>query len=196
RLSASLAVAEEGLRLAQENLALGADRIGFSPSLGLSFMKGIVPNLTGRPREGAAALDRVIELARASQQLFPLWISHAWHVRRCEITGEAASALAHAREAVEYAERTGNQGRILAYGSLGIANILNRAWHDALEALEQALAIGRERRLLLWEGSVLAAMAAAHLGLGDREKARAFAEEAIAGSRRLGTRIWEFSALL
>src|SRR5262249_55687022 len=155
RLSECLALAEQGLGLVRGNLALGADRIGFSPSLGFSFLKGIALSLAGRLREGAAELDRVIELARASQLLYPLWVSHAWHVRRCEITGEALSALTHAREAVECAEPTGNQGgRILAYQSLGIANVLNRAWHDALEALEQAQAIEKERRLRFWEGGV------------------------------------------
>jgi hypothetical protein len=43
---------------------------------------------------------------------------------------------------------------------------------------------------------VLAAMAAAHLGLGDRAKALAIAEEAIAVCRRRGARLYEFSALL
>jgi tetratricopeptide (TPR) repeat protein len=151
----------------------------------------------GRPREGATELDRVIELARTSQQLTPLSSSHSTHIFRCEVTGEAAPALAHGREAVDYAERTGNQiTRIFAYLSLGHANVLNAAWNDALEALGTALTIGRERRLLVNEGGVLAVMAAAHLGLGDYARALALAEEAIAVCRRLGTRFSEFSALL
>ncbi len=86
--------------------------------------------------------------------------------------------------------------RVNAYLSLGLANVLNSAWHDALEALGTALRIGRERRLQILEGSVLAIMAAAHLGLGDRAKALTLAEEAIDVSRRRGARLWEFSALL
>jgi tetratricopeptide (TPR) repeat protein len=197
RLRECLATAEEGLRIAHGDLNLGADRIGLSPSLGFSCLHGAALILTGRPREGGVELDRVIELARASQQLTPLWFSHALHVFRCEVTGEAAPALAHGRQAVDYAERTGNQGgRILAYHSLELANVLNGAWHDALEVLGTALTIGRERRLLVIEGGVLAVMAAAHLGLGDRASALTLAEEAIGVSRRLGSRFWEFSALL
>jgi tetratricopeptide (TPR) repeat protein len=189
--------AEEGLRLAQGDLGLGADRIGLSPSLGLSFWHGAALGLTGRPREGAAELDRVIEIARASQQLLPLYASHTWHVLRYEVTGEVASALAHGREAVDYAERTGAHiARIFAYLSLGLANVLNETWHDALEVLGTALTIARERRLSILEGGVLAAMAAAHLGLGDRATALALAEEAIAVCRRRGARLWEFSAQL
>ncbi|HSD10723.1 MAG TPA: hypothetical protein VLF14_07050, partial [Candidatus Binatia bacterium] len=41
RLRECLATAEEGLRLAEGNLDLGADRIGFSPSLGLSSFRGV-----------------------------------------------------------------------------------------------------------------------------------------------------------
>ncbi len=67
RLRECLALAEEGLELARGDLDLGADRIGFSPGLGFSFMKGIALSLMGHPREGGSELDRVIELARASQ---------------------------------------------------------------------------------------------------------------------------------
>jgi hypothetical protein len=47
-----LAVADQGLGLARGDLGLGADRIGFSPSRGLSFFHGFALSLTGRPREG------------------------------------------------------------------------------------------------------------------------------------------------
>jgi class 3 adenylate cyclase/tetratricopeptide (TPR) repeat protein len=197
RLHECLAVVEQGLGLAQGDLALGADRIGFSPCLGFSACHGVVLSLTGNPREGRAELDRVIERARASQQLFPLLASHGLYVACCEVAGEAASALAHGQEAMDYAERTGSQlGRIYARLALGNASVLSRAWHAGLEVLEDALAICRERRLLMYEGGVLASMAAAHLGLGDRAKALALAAEAIAVNGRRGTRLWEFSALL
>ena len=197
RLRECLPIAEQGLGLARGDLDLGADRIGFSPSLGLSSFHGVVLSLTGRPRDGAAELDRVIERARPSQQLMPLYLSHAFHVSRCEVAGEAAPALAHGREALNSAERMGNQfGRVFAYFSLGLANVMNRAWHDALKALEQALAIGRERRLLVVEGGMVAMMAAAHLGLGDHARALALAEEALAVCRRRGTRLWWFTAQL
>ncbi len=197
RLRECLATAEEGLRLAEGDLGLGADRIGLSPTLGLSSVHGLALSLMGNPREAAIELDRVIDLARTSQQLLPLLRSHTYHVMRCEVTGEVASALAHGREAVNYAERTGSQiARSFAYLSLGLANVLNGTWRDALEALEQAFAIGRERQLRVWEGRVLGAMAAAHLGLGDRARALTLAEEAIGFTRRLGSRLWGFSALL
>jgi hypothetical protein len=197
RLCECFAVAGEGLGLAQGDLDLGADRIGFSPSLGLSWWRGVAMSLTGNPRDGGAELDGVIELARTSQQLHPLGFSHAWHVLYCEVTGEAVPALVHGRQAVDCAEQMGSQiGRTFAYLNLGLANALNGAWHDALEVLNEALAIGRERRLSIVEGGVLAVVAAAYVGLGDGAKALVLAEEGIAVCRRRGTRLWEFSALL
>jgi hypothetical protein len=164
RLPECLATAEKGLWLAQGDLGLGADQIGFSPSLGLSGWHGVALSLTGHPRDGGAELDRVIERARMSEQLMPLCRSHFHHVLRCEVTGETAPALAHGREAVNYAERTGAQtARISAYLNLGIANVLKGAWHDALEVLGTASTIGRESRLSIVEGGVLAVKAAAHL---------------------------------
>jgi hypothetical protein len=197
RLRECLAVTQEGLGLAQGDLGLGADQVGFSPSLGFSFFHGSVLTLTGSPRDGAVELDRVIALARASQQLILVFIIHFYHVLRCDLTGEAATALAHAREAMDYAERIGSQhGRIQSYLGLATANLLNGAWHDALEVLGTALKIGRERRILINEGSMLAAMAAAHLGLGGHDQALVLADEAIAVCHQGGSRIWELPALL
>jgi class 3 adenylate cyclase/tetratricopeptide (TPR) repeat protein len=197
KLSECLRVAEQGLNLSQSALQLGADRLGFTPSLGFSFTKGSVLSLIGHLREASAELDLANERARESHDLAPLLASHFCHVLRCELTGEAASALAHARQALEHAESMGSYlARIMAYRSLGIANVLNREWQGALNVLEQVLTIGRKRRLLFHHGGILAAMAVAHLGLGDHEKALALAKEAMEVSRRRGARIWEFPALL
>jgi hypothetical protein len=166
-----------------------------SPSLALSSWRGVALSLMGRPREGGAELDRVIELARKSQQFLPLMRAHEYRVVTCHVMGEAALALAHGREGVDCAERTGNQmGRIWTRLFLGLANVVSGAWQDALEIVGEARAIGAERRLLLLEGDLAAVMAAAHSGLGDLARGLALAEEAIAISRRRGTRMWEFFA--
>jgi class 3 adenylate cyclase/tetratricopeptide (TPR) repeat protein len=200
RLRECLAVTEEGLELARGDLKLGADRMGWSPSLGFAVWRSLVLTRGGHPREGATGLDRAIEYARTlptSQQLTALCVSHASYVNCCEVMGETASALTHGREGVDYAERTGNQiSRIYTRFHLGRANIVNGQWRDALASLDETLAIGRERRLQMAEGWVLGSMADAHLGLGDRERALTLAEEAIAVCRRGGARLWEFAAQL
>jgi tetratricopeptide (TPR) repeat protein len=120
----------------------------------------------------------------------------SYRVLSCDIMGDVAAAQAHGREAVSYAERTGNQSaRVWAYVTLGLSNSLNRTWRDALEALGTAFTIVTEHRLLMVKGYVQSAMAA-HFGLGDYRHALALAEEAIAESQLRGTRLWEFSAQL
>ena len=126
RLRECLATAQQGLELAQGDLCLGADYVGFSPSLGCSFFHGFVLSLTGRPRDAAGEFDRAISLARASQQLALVWIGHSYQVLRCEVTGEAAPALAHARESLDYAERT---GRIVGFKAAGGVSTSKAALH-------------------------------------------------------------------
>ena len=108
----------------------------------------------------------------------------------------AGAAVAHARLAVELAEKTGNLTvRAGAFGALGLANVLDEQWREALDALGQALAIARERRAgLPWEAQLLAYLARAQLGLGDAATARVTAEEAIAVAQRRGTRTFEIEA--
>jgi adenylate cyclase len=196
RLCECLAVADEGLGLARGDLSPGADRIEFSSVLILLGWRGTALVLTGRLPEGSAELARMIELAQSAQHPVLLFASHYFHVLRCQVTGEKAFALVHARAAVDGAEKMGDAvGRVFGYLSLGLANLLNRSWRDALEALEQAFAIGRERQVRLGEVRVLAAMAEARLGLGDGAAALALADEAIAVAHQQGTRLWEFAAL-
>jgi adenylate cyclase len=142
QLRECLAVAEEGLGICHGDPGLGADQVGFSPTLGFSVFRGDVLTFAGRCRDGAAELDRVIELAQTSQQLVPLWVAHNFHVFRCSLTGDVAAALAHSREALDCAARTGTDAaRVGTYFGLGLANVLNCAWEDAREALEKAIAI-------------------------------------------------------
>jgi hypothetical protein len=47
RLRECVAAAKEGLEVARGELDLGADRLGFSPSLGLSFVLGGALGLSG-----------------------------------------------------------------------------------------------------------------------------------------------------
>ncbi len=98
--------------------------------------------------------------------------------------------------AAEVAEKTGNQAiRVFAFSALGLANVLDEQWREALDALGQALAIARERRAgLPWEAQLLAYLARAQLGLGDAATARVTAEEAIAVAQRRGTRTFEIEA--
>jgi len=67
------------------------------------------------------------------------------YARLCDVTGDVRAAVAHGRAAAEVAEKTGNQAiRVFAFSALGLANVLDEQWREALDALGQALAIARE----------------------------------------------------
>jgi tetratricopeptide (TPR) repeat protein len=69
-------------------------------------------------------------------------------------------------------------------------------WAEAIETLEQALAIARECRTYLEaEAALVAALAEACLGAGDLVRARALAEESVALGRRIGAPLYFFPAL-
>ena len=121
RLRECLAVAEEGLRArsGRSRPRRRSNRVQPEPRLLVFARRCPEPDgASSRGRSRARPGDR----ARATRlsSCTPLFFSHAFHVFRCEVTGEAAPALAHGREAVDYAERTGSQiGRIFAYLASG-----------------------------------------------------------------------------
>jgi adenylate cyclase len=91
------------------------------------------------------------------------------------------SALAHARHACELAERAGGvYGQVWARACLGVALTLRGEWAPAIEALERAIALARERSSSLdTEAWHLARLAAARLGAGAHDGAREAAHEAV-----------------
>jgi hypothetical protein len=110
--------------------------------------------------------------------------------------GDAAQGLRAAQDFAALAERTGSPwAGIVSRFTLGRAELLAGRPQAAREPLERSLAAARQRGLALEsEGEQLAALAEAQAGCGDSELAQRTAEEAIAASRRLGTRFREVYA--
>jgi ATP/maltotriose-dependent transcriptional regulator MalT len=119
-------------------------------------------------------------------------------VSACEAIGDAASALTHARQAVELAEGTGGPAFAgVALQALGRAQLLNGEGRAAATALEQALATARKYRTgLIGEGSMLASLAEAYLVAGEADRARETAELAVVTARRRHTPVYEIAARL
>jgi hypothetical protein len=124
-------------------------------------------------------------------------VAHAFRVHASDISGDAASARAHGREAAELSERLGNEAlRTIAFASLGLAHVLDERWAEALDAVNRRLSVLQARGNRFWEPCLLTIVARARLGLGDRAGAREAAEQAVGLGRDLGTRLWEFPAQL
>jgi len=199
RLRESLSAVDDGLRIAPEDLGLGTGLLGVSPHLMLSVNRAVALVWTGRPGEAERELDRIIEDSRKTQPvtMLSLYVAHAYHVIRCDLVGDARSALAHGREAIGCVERVANAMlQLVAYCTWGVANVSNGEWQVARDALDHALGIARARHLGVYEGLALATMARVHVGLGDPAAGREVAEEALALCRKLGTHIWDIHAQL
>jgi class 3 adenylate cyclase/tetratricopeptide (TPR) repeat protein len=197
RLAEGLRCTEEIFDITGRDPTVGARLTGASPYLLFLAMGGVALAWAGRIGDAERGAARAIELAREHRHLLARGIAHACRVYVCEISGDAASARAHGREAAEISERFANEpGRTLASAGLGLAHVLEERWAEALDAVYRRLGELKARGNRFWEPCLLAALARARLGLGDQAGARQAAEEAVQLGRDLGARLWEFPAQL
>ncbi len=198
QLREARAAAQAVLERASGDPGLGADVMGFSPYIVASWFRGVISAEMGRNDDSEADVDRAVQLAQQRGDMENLCWAHSVHVYVAEATGCVYSALEHARQAIEIAERIGSPfSRVLARGSLGQAHMLNEDWNQAVGVLERVLEMARQTRAgLLGEASTLANLARAYLGLREDKRARATVDEAIAVARRRGTKYFECVANL
>jgi adenylate cyclase len=196
RLAEALTSTDEGIALGQADPHVGLDLAGYRPYLGVLWVRARVLGALGRLTEAAHGLEQALAQAERYGDWVTCGALREVSAQLCDFTGDVRAAVAHGRAAVEVAEKTGNNSvRVLAFGGLGLANVLDGQGCDALDALGQALAIARERRAgLQVEAQLLAHLARAQLGLGDVAAARATAEEAVAVAQRRGTRFFAIEA--
>jgi tetratricopeptide (TPR) repeat protein len=180
KLREAVAIAAPVLEGSPEAAEVGAAAVGFSPYPFLLSWRGSLLAALGRPVEGLADVERALDLARArpSAELMG-WCQLA--AANVELTlGNPAAALSHARAALAHPGTASVPGlQSYCQNALGAAHLADGRWDEALEALERSLALIRETSTgRIREVSVLGALAEAHLGRGDLERARAFAHEA------------------
>jgi class 3 adenylate cyclase/tetratricopeptide (TPR) repeat protein len=197
RLREALATIERGLELAAGDSRLGADTLFVSPYAWSIMTRSFLLAYLGRLKDAVNGLDTAMQLARDEGDVEVLGYTHANRAWLARETGELESALAHAGQAVDIAERMGNAyARTQAYSCLALAHASREEWDQAVEAGEQSLAISRERRTgVQFEPWTLATLAEAYLARGDGSRARATAEQAVAIARGSHIKIFEPIAL-
>jgi class 3 adenylate cyclase/tetratricopeptide (TPR) repeat protein len=154
------------------------------PNSDYIFMRGFraLPlTYLGELRKAAAIIDENIEQAQAHGEIGTLNSMRGFSVSNAWFLGDASRAMRAALAQLEFAERVGSPGlRVMAYDSLGIGYLLSRQWQESVRALETSLAISRESGVMLQARAlVLANMAEAYRGVGDSERARLLAREAV-----------------
>ena len=186
RLREALRFAEQGLDLAPEDPRLGANLVGYSPYAWLTGFKARLLVHMGRLEEARRTIDRCLDLSRALGETEAPGSWYPVAALAAEHAGDAEGALAHARRAVEIAEKTGHSfSRAVAYLALGMALKMRGQSSEAVETLEHALAVSRERRTgLQFEAWGLSLLAEAQLANGEPDRARATANEAVAAAHQ------------
>jgi len=197
QLGEALRHAEDAEGLARGNVEAGYRILGRSGYVILLWIKAAVLSDMGRLAEATHDLDRALELAGERGEVE----NGGWAHSVYSLAGynlDAQSALRHARQALEIADRLGNTAlSVLALLGLGGAYLLQEEWSEAATTLQQGLAIARERRTgLLWEPGILAYLAEAYAGQGKAAQALAAAKEALAVAQRQGNRRFEVPAHL
>jgi tetratricopeptide (TPR) repeat protein len=178
---------EQPPELGRSGVAVG----GIHPYAFFLIFEGQLLIIMGRLDEARLVLDRGTEFAREQDDTVSLVGALANYVFLARFQGSAeGDALAHARQAVDTAERKGGSfSRIMAFHALGDAHLLSQEWNDATAALERALELAREHRTgLQLEAWMLADLSSAQRGLGDTRRARETAERAISIAREQGTK--------
>jgi adenylate cyclase len=177
----------------------GVAFVGIDPYAFFLLFDPFLSITMGRLEGARPALDRATEFAREQDDTVSFVAALDNYVVLARFWGGAeGDALAHARQAVDTAERKGGSfSRVFAFRALGAAHLLNREWNDAMAASERALELAREHRTgLHMEASILAQLSSARLSLGDARRARETAEQAISIARERGTKEQECEAQL
>jgi class 3 adenylate cyclase/tetratricopeptide (TPR) repeat protein len=182
----SLEIVDEALRDVPTNLRVGAEHLGYSPYIWLAMHRGRLLTYMGRTSQAFDALDRALHLAQDNGEVEIVCWAHQGHTDLAVLLGDPGAALAHARLAVETAEKIGTLfSAWSAHHSLGRALTLAGDLGEAVAALSHALTVMRRRRTgLHLQVLVLGSLAEAHLARGETDRARFYAEEAVDATER------------
>ncbi|MGH7818696.1 MAG: tetratricopeptide repeat protein, partial [Candidatus Binatia bacterium] len=180
------------------DLRMGAEIAGFIPYLhGLGF-KAIFALTMGDLRGAAPILEQAVRLAQEHRDLETVCSNRMWQAEIAWVMGDAETAASRAYEAFQAAEKTGGAfWQVWSRATLGRMLLLGAQWAEALQYLDSALRITRERRTgIEREAFTRSQIAEAHLGAGELTRARSEAEEGIAIAQRCGTPLFEAFARL
>ncbi len=177
RLHDSLETLEAALARLPTDPRNRTDPRGEDPYLILRYLRGWYLCLRGSPREGLDELEQVLRLASPGERAAGQ--ARGTCARFAILMGDRPRALSYSQEGLRNAERTGNVGgRVAALGWVGGAQVLEGEADLAIETLTEALELGtREQVFQEFEPLRQGQLAQAYLLRGDRDKARAMAEQ-------------------
>jgi tetratricopeptide (TPR) repeat protein len=183
-----VAIVDRAMELADGDPTIGAGiAVGCPLALCLVSKGGYLCDM-GRLEEGRELIERGMKLAGEQGDIETVGWGHMWSTWHAYWSGEPETAMAHAQQALEIAERIGDSfSRTWSWFWLGLAARLRGEWRQAIDAIERSQAISRERRAGLdSEGWRLIILGEAHRGLGEAERAVDLLREGVALLRSRG----------
>jgi adenylate cyclase len=196
RLRQALDVASEALAVARQHPDWGLRYVGHHVGTLLLHRQGALLCDTGNVVAGLDAMERAATRARASDdQQILCWQLHD-RIWLAELVGPIQGLAELAEEALEIAERRGSDSMLTqALGAQGAAWHVAGRFEKAITAWERALTVSRERNAArIYEPQCLAALAEAHLAVGDPDAAERRLAGALESAGRLGSAPQEIRA--
>jgi class 3 adenylate cyclase/tetratricopeptide (TPR) repeat protein len=177
----AIATVNRALELANGDPTVGAGlSVGCPYAYCLIFKGGYVANL-GELDEATELIGRGTAMAREQGDIETAGWGHMWQTWLADYKGDPDGALANSQQSLGIAERLGDAfSRTWASSLLGLAEGMRGDWARAVEVLERAMDIARERRTAADNEQYRVAMLAeAYLGVGDGKRAVELAEQAV-----------------
>jgi tetratricopeptide (TPR) repeat protein len=189
KVGEAIEIGRRGLEAEPDEVSLGSEHWVYPPYAMLLGFTRLLEAFAGRPSGAIEELQRPLRIAREHGSAELQSYLHLWMVNAAELLGRPDIALAHGRQGVENAEKSGVPTAVVyANYSLGTSYCMAASWEEAAQCLERAIAVAKdEGAALLEEPIFLARLAEAYAGLGDFTRARETVERglALARERRL-----------
>ena len=169
--------------------------IGFADSL---WHRGVIRADLGRLEAAMDDLRRSIECSHQFGNSEQTSWAEGFSAHVLTHAGDVQGALGMARRAIDSAEKVGSVlARTLAHGMHGMVCTLGEDWLSARTSLEFALDLADNHKAARFlDAYFVAALAEAHLGLGDAQTARDTSEQAINLAQRMRMPVAEIRAFL
>ncbi len=187
---AALRYARGCLALGEQDLEAGRKSVGFSGYVWALQQCAALSGWCGDVQGALRGLERAIRVARDQEETEVLgWALNDLVEITTVLSGELGDAPAWGRESIDSAQRLGSylsEVHSLARG-MGLVQIFRGEWDAAVDSLERALEVARERRTgIEQEPIIMGHLAHAHVGRGDLERGLEIAEAALALSGERG----------
>jgi tetratricopeptide (TPR) repeat protein len=185
---AAIAICDRAIELADGDPTVGDGIILGCPYAQCHHVKGWYLAELGEFEQARRVMEQERAIGREQGDVEVVGWSHLSSTFLAYLLGEPEGALAHAQQSLEIAERIGYAiNRAWAWLCLGLAEQMQGEWGRAIEAVERAQAIARERRVgVELDGWRLALLSESYLRLGEVARARALAGEGLEIARARG----------